>query len=363
MESCPRCATPIPGESRVCPACGDLLPDPGATIASTGLEHLAERVEAATNGRLKVVRELGRGAMGIVFLAHQVSLGRMVAIKILHPYLQATPEIAKRFNIEVQTQAVLSHPNILTILDVCREGGLTFFLSTFVESVSLRAYLKQNPQPPVDEVIRILTELGGALDYAHSNGIVHRDVKPENVIVDSRSHRMILTDFGIAKVLSETDSSLTRPHESLGTPLYMAPEQADDSSMIDGRSDQYSLGLIGYEMLSGKTVFDAKTYYTILDKQRHSMPTDIARLRPDAPPRLSAAIMRAIQKRPEQRFPTMADFVAAIALHQPPPSKKAFGERFSEVSGSSAGKVVTFALCILTVAVVVYALYRIVMSL
>lgn len=360
MDRCPRCTAVISGDVRRCPSCGDSLLGESATIVySSAQNSLLERLEALTSGRFKIIREIGRGAMGVVFLAEQESLGRQVAIKVLHLYLQDNPEIAQRFEREVRTQARLAHPNILTILDVSRQGGLTFFLSPYVDSISLRTHLNEQTTPPIEEVVRILTEIGSALAHAHQEGIVHRDVKPENVIVARQGHRMILTDFGIAKALMEGDA-LTSTRENLGTPLYMAPEQAEDPSRIDGRCDQYSLGLIGYEMLSGHKVFEAKTALEILHKQKYQQPVNIATLRPDVPPYICAAIMKAISKKPEQRFEKMEQFLAALR----PPEKGDGGSAVNAIRmgffATTIGRVLVFTVIVTAIAIAVGIVLRMV---
>lgn len=275
------------------------------------MADLGAKLAAATRDQLEIVKEIGRGAMGVVFLARQVSLSRYVAIKVLRPELQYDPEIMQRFQREVRTQASLVHTNILTILDVYKRGGLTYFMSPYVDGPNLRAYLSQNPRPPIPYVIQAVRQLAEALGYAHKMDVIHRDVKPENIIVDNKTGRMILMDFGIAKAM-KADTQLTLTFRNIGSPRYMAPEQAEKPSEVDGRVDQYALGLIAYEMLAGMPAIDGQTEAEITYRHKYWMPDDIAGVRPDAPPELCAAIMRALAKDPADRFMTMDAFLAAL---------------------------------------------------
>ncbi|HSG82791.1 MAG TPA: protein kinase, partial [Gemmatimonadota bacterium] len=209
------------------------------------------------------------------------------------------------------------------VFEVYNESGLTFFTVPFISGMSLRTYLKEDPQPPFSKVLRYLSQSADALAYAHKRGVVHRDVKPDNILIDVERDRVILTDFGIAKALA-AETTLTTPGDLLGTPQYMSPEQGEGRQDLDGRADQYSLGLIGWEMLAGQRPFQADNLAELMYKHRFEEPEDIDEIRPDAPYNMRLAIKRAISKERELRFSTMEEFRSAIEapdgviIDQPP---------------------------------------------
>jgi len=313
MVVCPHCATPIPDGSNFCSHCG--TPVPGQPLDSPTLtpqgREIFDRLKQATEGRYEVLRELGRGGMAVVFLAYQKSLDRQIAIKVLLPILAYDPEIVERFQREARTQGRLDHPSIISVYEVYNEGGLTFFTMPYISGRSLRAYLEDEPQPPIERVHRFLSQAADALAYAHRRGVVHRDIKPDNILIDEERSWVILTDFGIAKALS-AESTLTTPGDLLGTPHYMSPEQGEGKLDLDGRADQYSLGLIGYEMLAGRRPFKADTLAELMYMHRFEEPESLDRLCPDIPQSLRDVIKRAISKDREDRFRTMEGFLAAL---------------------------------------------------
>lgn len=313
MPVCVHCATPLPDGSQFCSQCGTPVPgrrpdDP--TFTPQGRE-IYERLKEATEGKYEVIRELGRGGMAVVFLGYQKSLDREVAIKVLLPLLGYDPEIVERFTREARTQGKLDHPNIIQVYEIYNEGGLTFFTVPYISGESMRVFLRDDPQPPLEKVFRYLTQAADALAYAHRRGVVHRDVKPDNILVDTERDRVILTDFGIAKALT-AEKTLTTPGDLLGTPQYMSPEQGEGRHDLDGRADQYSLGLIGYEMLAGRRPFLADNLAELMYKHRFEEPPSLDEVRPDAPSHLRAAIQRAISKDRDERFPTMDAFLTAL---------------------------------------------------
>ncbi|NIR45594.1 MAG: protein kinase, partial [Gemmatimonadetes bacterium] len=313
MEVCVHCSTPLPDGSHYCSQCG--TPTSGGrtdapTVTPQGRE-IYDRLTEATVGKYEVLRELGRGGMAVVFLAHQKSLDRLVAIKVLLPLLAYDPEIVERFMREAKTQGKLDHPNIIQVFEVYNESGLTFFSVPFISGMSLRTALRDDPRPGLNKIKRYLRQAADALAYAHRRGVVHRDVKPDNILIDSERGRVILTDFGIAKALA-AETTLTTPGDLLGTPQYMSPEQGEGRHDLDGRADQYSLGLIGWEMLAGRRPFQADNLAELMYKHRFEEPEDIDSIRPDAPRNLRAAIKRAISKDRELRFPNMDEFAAAM---------------------------------------------------
>lgn len=258
------------------------------------------------------MRELGRGGMGRVYLAHEVALDRRVALKVLPPAFSEHTEIVQRFQREARTAGKLSHPHIVSVYQVSERAELYFFTMPYVEGPSLRQILRQTPQLSVELCRRYLCEAADALNYAHGQGVIHRDIKPENMLLEGdRNGRLLLTDFGIAKALGAA-TTLTRPGDVMGTPYYMSPELCVEAERIDARSDQYSLGLVAYEMLAGRFPFSADSLAAIVYKHTHEYPEPLAELRPDVPEDLQSVIERAIRKQPHERFPTMADMLEAL---------------------------------------------------
>ncbi len=315
MATCSHCYTTLPDRIDVCPRCGastrtELVDDLLASSASdpTGL---LDRLRSATTGEFKIIRELGRGGMGRVFLAHEAALERRVALKVLPPEFAENADVVQRFQREARMAGKLSHPHIVPVYQVSELGGLNFFTMPYVAGPSLRQILSQTPQLGSELCRRYLREVADALDYAHRHDVIHRDIKPENILLEgSRDGRLLLTDFGIAKAVGSV--TLTRPGDLIGTPFFMSPEQCEKGETIDGRSDQYSLGLVAYEMLAGRFPFVADSLAGIVHKHLHEYPTPLAQIRSDAPGDLIAVIERAIRKRPEDRFPDMDAMLRAL---------------------------------------------------
>ena len=259
--------------------------------------------------------------MGVVFNARDERLKRRVAIKVLPPELAFREEIRLRFLREAETAARLSHPHIVPIHTV-GEGpdGLVYFVMTFVDGESVGQRLKRRGRLPPEEARRILIETADALGAAHSVGIIHRDVKPDNILLEGSRGRVVVTDFGIAKALSSTTGggTLTATGVAIGTPHFMSPEQAAGDREIDGRSDLYSLGVVGYQMLTGDLPFNAPTVPGILMKQITELPAPIESKRPDVPEDLSACVMRCLEKEPEHRWPTADGLRRALEARNTP---------------------------------------------
>jgi serine/threonine-protein kinase len=243
--------------------------------------------------------------MGIVFSARDVKLKRRVAIKVLPPELAFREEIRKRFTREAQTAARLSHPHIVPIHSVGEEAGLVYFVMGFVDGESLAARLRRRERLPVEEARRIMKETADALGLAHAMSVIHRDIKPDNILLEGTRRRVMVTDFGIAKALSDIGSgTLTGTGVAIGTPAYMSPEQAAGEREIDARSDLYSLGVVAYEMLTGEVPFKAPTVAGILLKQVTQPVPNLTEMRPDCPEELAATVSRCLEKEPESRWPT-----------------------------------------------------------
>ena len=285
-------------------------------------DSLTERVVAALGHQYQVESEIGRGGMSVVYRARDIRLNRTVAIKVLPPELAYDPAIRTRFTREAQTSAQLSHAHIVPIYDVGERKGIAYFVMALVSGGNLAALLAREPRQPIDEVRRLLCEIADALAYAHVRGVIHRDVKPDNVLIDADSGRAIVTDFGIARAI-EAGTRLTITGNALGTPQYMSPEQAVGEREVDGRSDIYSLGVVAYQMLTGRLPFTGGNTMALLLKHVNERPLPIVELRPDAPKPLRDAIERALMKAPEDRWPTAASMRQAILSDEPAPSWRA----------------------------------------
>ena len=288
---------------------------------------LAERLAIVLEGAYELEGEIGRGGMGVVFLARDLALKRRVAIKVLPPELAFRQEIKTRFTREAQTAARLAHPHIVPIHTVGDEGGLVYFVMGFVDGESLAARLRRRHALPAEEVRRIMKETADALGMAHAMGVIHRDVKPDNILLEGTRRRVMVTDFGIAKALSQAGTgTLTGTGIAIGTPHYMSPEQAAGEREIDARSDLYALGVVGYEMATGELPFQAPTVPGILMKHISESAPDIMRARPDLPEDLATCIMRCLAKDPESRWPTAESLVRALdsrnaGPYRPPPPR------------------------------------------
>jgi len=267
---------------------------------------LAGRLSSALADTYALESEIGRGGMGVVFAARDLKLKRRVAIKVLPPDLAFREEIRTRFLREAETAARLSHPNIVPIHAVGEADALVYFVMGFVDGESLAARLRRRERLPPEEVRRIMKETADALGLAHAMGIIHRDIKPDNILLEGTRRRVVVTDFGIAKALVGGGGvgTLTGTGVVIGTPTYMSPEQAAGEREIDARSDIYSLGLVAFEMLVGDPPFQAGTVPGILMKQITEPAPDIKRLRPDCPEDLGHTIMRCLEKNPDDRWPT-----------------------------------------------------------
>jgi len=274
-------------------------------------DYLHDRVVAAVGDQYLIEAEIGRGGMAAVFRALDLRLHRHVAIKALPPELAFNSDVRTRFLREAQTAAQLSHPNIVPIYTVDERGGVVYFVMALVEGESLAARVARPPRLSIDAVRRILAEVADALDYAHSCGVVHRDIKPDNILLDQTTGRAVVTDFGIARAAAG-DARLTQTGVAVGTPAYMSPEQAMGERDLDGRSDQYSLGVVGYQLLVGETPFKAANTPAMLVKHLSEVPRAVRERRPDVPDALAAAVDRALAKKPEERWPSAGAFRDAL---------------------------------------------------
>ncbi len=313
--NCVSCQTPIPDGSRFCPSCGADTSAPGSS-SRTGQGpsgELFEHLRTVVAGRYDVKKLLGRGGMGAVFLATDSALDRSVAIKVLPPELSHDEKFVQRFEHEARTAAKLDHPNITPIFAVEGQADLHYFVMKYVTGRGLDAILDAGPMP-VDVVQRILWEAAVALGHAHQRGIAHRDIKPANIMIDDQG-RTMLTDFGISKAL-ESASQFTATGQVIGTPHYMSPEQAKGQE-IDGRTDQYSLAVVGYRMLTGRLPFEDQSVHTVIYKHIFEDPPPMTSLRQDLPAELAKALHKAMAKDPDHRYATMEEFATAIWPEHP----------------------------------------------
>jgi eukaryotic-like serine/threonine-protein kinase len=266
---------------------------------------LAPRLAEALGSAYTIEGEIGRGGMGVVFRARDERLKRRVAVKVLPPELAFQQEIRARFTREAEMAARLSHPHIVPIHAVGEGNGLVYFIMGYVDGESLGARLKRRGKLPVDECRRIMKEVADALSAAHALSVIHRDIKPDNILLEGTRGRVVVTDFGIAKAMSTgMGATLTSAGVAIGTPQYMSPEQAAGEKEIDGRSDVYSLGIVTYQMLTGSLPFTAPTVAGVLMKQITEMPTPITDRRDDCPEDLALAVTRCLEKDPENRWPS-----------------------------------------------------------
>jgi serine/threonine-protein kinase len=315
MMECLKCHTPLPNGSKFCYACGADVTGGGTLGASaSGTEVLMQRLQRLVEGKYKIERMLGKGGMGAVFLAHDLTLEREVAIKVLPPDISMDEHIVKRFQQEAKTSAKLDHTNIIPIYRVESEGGLNYFVMKYIAGTSLEDVLDQKQPLTIDYIQRVLWEAACALGHAHQRGVVHRDVKPANIMFD-HDGRVMLTDFGISKAL-QAASGFTGTGMIIGTPHYMAPEQAKGGT-VDGRADEYSLGVVGYRMITAELPYTGDSVHTILYKHIFEEVPSVAAKRSDAPQFLTAAISRSLSKEPDQRFATMEEFATAVWPEQP----------------------------------------------
>ncbi len=311
---CSRCGTEVDREARFCPSCGHDVARLGQPQAAAGAAAEVIEIDVVRQvlaAEWEVDRELGRGGMAIVYKARDRHLERDVAIKVLPFSLGFDQQFVERFQREARTAARLEHPHIIPIYRVGRSGKVSYFVMKYVRGGSLSEVLERRGQLRPDEIRRLLTETVGALGYAHRHGIVHRDIKPDNIMFDELGHS-VLMDFGIAKAASGT--RLTGTGMSIGTPHYMSPEQAR-AQPLDGRSDLYSLGVVAYQAFTGQVPFDGEDAFQI--GYKHIMdPLPLPPLRSEEERALFGIIERMLAKAPEDRFQS-ADEVSAALTGRP----------------------------------------------
>jgi serine/threonine-protein kinase len=318
-ERCPRCGNELPGQAVFCPSCGNATP-------TGAVGERAEPVPASDSATQSATRELlvavlgqdyllgellGRGGFAEVYAAFDRRLKRRVAVKVLREELRGDAAVRERFRREAEVVARLRHPHVVPIYAVGEAQDLAYFVMPLLEGQTLAAALETEGRWSFPEVCRILREAASALSEAHRAGLIHRDVKPENIFLDGPDRRVVIMDFGIAKAVDEQASHLTATGMLVGSPQFMSPEQAA-GDRVDALSDQYSLALVGYRMLSGQLPFEADSLRALLYKQATEQPPPLENLRPDIPASLDAMVTRALAKERAQRFPTMGEFETAL---------------------------------------------------
>jgi eukaryotic-like serine/threonine-protein kinase len=274
--------------------------------------ELRDQLQTSLGDAYRLDRELGGGGMSRVFVAQEGALDRRVVVKVLPPELTGSLSI-ERFRREIQLAARVHHPHIVPVLLVGQADGVLYYTMPYIEGESLRERLDREGTLPIADVIRIMRDVADALGHAHALGVVHRDIKPDNILVVR--HHALVTDFGVAKALHQSRQAEERHGRvrtpstgmALGTPAYMAPEQAAADPTIDHRADIYALGCVAYEMLTGKPPFSGRPARKILAAQATERPVPIAQLRPNVSPALEAIVMRCLEKNPAHRWQNTDD--------------------------------------------------------
>jgi len=322
---CHHCGHPVASGARFCQNCGSDVSQEQGLLATMSVasapprrsEAVLELLREETLGEYEILGELGRGGMATVYLAHDISLDRKVAIKVMSPALM-DEGLAERFRREARTAASLNHPHVIPIYAVRERAPLLYFVMKFIPGQSLDPIMKNLGQLPIPMARVILSQAAGALGYAHRRGVIHRDVKPANIMLDEEGW-VVMTDFGIAKV--STATGLTMTGVTVGTPAYMSPEQCLGKE-VTGASDQYSLGVVAYEMLTGRKPFTANTAMAMMYAHFNEDPKPIRELRPDIPADLEVAVMRMLSKDPDQRFPRIDDVFGTQSLAHDDPTRQ-----------------------------------------
>lgn len=299
-------------------------------------------------GRYEIVRELGKGSMGVVYQAHDPQIGREIALKVLRPDRVSSEDFVQRFLKEARAIGRMQHPHIVTVYDVGEDQGTVYIAMEFLEGVPLNAYVRENSPGP-EEIVNMGIQVAESLDYAHRRGIVHRDIKPQNIMV-APGGIVKLTDFGIAHVEDPEASHQTQAGEILGTPNFMSPEQVMGKK-VDGRSDLYSLGVILYELASGTRPFKGDNLAAIFHAITSETPKKPHELNPGFPPALSEIIMKCLNKAPEERFADgneLSDALRAFLKSQEPAPVPAVQEK------KPVALIIAAAVAVLIVAAVIF---------
>jgi tRNA A-37 threonylcarbamoyl transferase component Bud32 len=301
LEVAPSEETPVPSAALLDADTADM------DAAPQHEDALLVAMRGALAGDYEINRELGRGGMAIVFEGVETELRRRVAVKVLPPEM-ATQDTAERFKREARMAASLDHPNIIPVYRVGQADGIQYMAMKFVDGRGLDEIVKDQGALPVPIVVRIIADSARALAFAHDNGVIHRDIKGANILIE-KDGRVLVTDFGIARAVG--DHTMTATGMVMGTPSYMSPEQCGGVK-LNHQSDQYSLGVLAFQLLTGSLPFEAETFVGLVQHHYMTPPPDIKRVREDVPDELLAVVYRALAKRPEERFPNTKQMVAAL---------------------------------------------------
>jgi serine/threonine protein kinase len=345
-RSCPACSRPIPDDSVVCPHCGSDLPTSlmvgPVPATSPEKDELRDRLQAALGAGFELGARLGEGGFGVVYRARDVRLRRDVAVKLLRRELVTSEGFVERFEREAQALAALRHPNIVPVYSIGDQGELIYLVMPFVAGVTLTDYLREHHPLPLDEAERILGAVGSALSAAHAVGLVHRDIKPDNIMLEGPDRHPLLMDFGIAKT-GTGGVGLTSTGMVLGTPLYMSPEQATADPSVDPRSDIYSLGVLAFQMFTGKLPYTGDSIYAVLSQHLTTPVPEPRSVRADIPERISSALRRAMAKKPAERFQRVEEFLAALEGRGPRPKRLALPGNRTLLSAVNLGLLLALA--------------------
>lgn len=310
--NCPSCGTPVTAGSAFCPSCGTATKDPTAETVALMITPLEDpffvKVREALAAYYVVEKELGRGGMAVVYKGKERGLEREVAIKVLPPEMALQGGTAERFRREARLAASLEHQNIIPVYRVGEEQGLIYMAMKFVRGRPLDAILEQQGALPIPVVVRILTAACAGLEHAHEHQVVHRDIKGANILVELDG-RPLVADFGIARAM--TENSLTASGMVIGTPNFMSPEQCGGQK-VGPQSDQYSLAILGFQMLTGQLPFEADSIMGIIQHHYMTPPPDILAVREGVPRELLDVLYKALAKKPEDRFPSTHDMTEAL---------------------------------------------------
>ena len=331
-RTCQGCESQVPADAAFCPSCGlaatttilgdTLLGASRPSEATSSYEFAPERLQRALGPNYELGKLLGRGGYAEVFTVRDLRLKRELALKVLRPDLILSDALVARFRREAEAVGALENSHIIPVYDVGETDGVLWLLMPLVRGETLKSVLARELWLPVPEARRILLEAAEALQAAHEAGVVHRDIKPENLMIEGKTRRVLLMDFGIAKAMdTSADHSLTGTGVVVGTPKYMSPEQAMGKQALDPRSDQYSLAVVGYQMLSGRVPFEGDNVREVLARQLLEEAVPLSRLVADVPPELSSTIHQALSKEPKRRFASMDAFARALQGHEISPAE------------------------------------------
>jgi len=307
--TCPQCGTLLPSDARFCHRCG--------APRVTDQRSETDRLRDALGSEYVVVGELGRGGFAVVYLVEDRRARRHLAVKVLRRELLFSDVLVARFRREIELAQRLDHPNILPVVFASETADFAYYAMPRIRGKTLKEILRTRGKLPLPEALRLMRDVASALAHAHSRGVAHRDIKPSNIMLD-RDGRPLILDFGLARALAAGDgSTLTVSGEIIGSPQYLAPEQAAGDRGLDHRCDVYNWGLVAYELLTGHPAFDGESVQEVLYKQVAEEPAPLSAVRPDAPPAIVAVVERALRKDREARWQQLDDAVRALEAGLP----------------------------------------------